>query len=394
MDLKQAMTIAPAEPTTPGPNAAFAVELALEHVCARYSDRLTVLINDPQRFTDSRTVLKEIFARGRFSDIRVLVAAGTHRFDGHARFAFESEVLAGLTTLGLQWHNCDTPNLRDIGGWRGHPWLTDDAGWGGKLLAVGSVEPHYFAGFTGAHKTCTIGLASRQDVQANHANAMDPRSRPGRLDGNPIFDGIAEMYSHLVARRPVGGVNLVQIGSRIVGAFGGDALQTVRQAAQLAGDCFMRRLDKKLDALVLEVAGPLACSFYQAEKGIKNSEWAVRDGGCIVLVADCPQGIGQDHFIELLRQSRTHKQAAELVISRGYRLGDHKAVKLRYLMDPRCRGVKVLIVSPGIDHAQAGRLGIAKADSVELALAAGGVNPAKDRVAIVKDAANVCVSAE
>ena len=60
-----------------------------------------------------------------------------------------------------------------------------------RQLAFGVVEPHYFAGWAGAHKTATVGVWDRATITANHEHALAPASQPLALDGNPVYDGLA-----------------------------------------------------------------------------------------------------------------------------------------------------------------------------------------------------------
>lgn len=363
-------------------NEAVAEALAAIGPC----DRLTVLVNDPQRHTSSRAVLESLLPR-RPVRLRVLVAAGTHSFTPAQRTQFESSLLNGLPVDAVAWHECRSPELVSLGGaWRGHPWLLEPP----PLLAIGSVEPHYFAGWTGAHKTATVGCCHHDDIQANHAHALEPSCRPGRLEGNPVYEGIAAMLAALEALQKLAAVNLIQAGRDVLAVAGGRALDSLRRLTTLAGEVFLRRVETPFDAVIAEVEGPLGRSFYQADKGIKNNEWAVRDGGTFILQAPCQEGIGQDHFVSLLRQAGSYDEAVSLVNQRGYRLGDHKAVRLRYLTDPARRNVQAFLVGGGVSPQDASVLGFRCCDSVEEALGARGIYANLARVLRIKDAGNLC----
>jgi len=351
---------------------------------------LTLLINDPQRDTDSRSVLEEIAERIDPPNIRILVATGTHKFTPDAREQFRRDLTAAISPGELAWHDARGEGLVDIAGvWRGHRWLLEDA----PLLAVGSCEPHYFAGFTGAHKTCTIGCASYDDIERNHFHALSPRSRPGRLSGNPVYQGILDMLSALdrFRSRPLAGVNLVQIGREITAAVAGSIAQSLQQGVAIAERVFIRRIPAPAKGLILEATGVLAESFYQADKAIKNNEWAVRDGGTLVLIAPCGKGIGQDQFLDLLRAARTYEQARRVVDERGYRLGDHKGLRLRYLTDPARRNVGIFLVSDGISPDDARTLGVTKVSSAEEGMSRAGLPSGTGNVYRIRDAADLCV---
>ncbi len=356
---------------------------------------LTVLVNDPQRHTGTGAVLAEIVRRVDPAGIRVLVACGSHTFGQDRRAAFESALgesmgpTQGVPPLeAVAWHDCRSAQLACLSNaWMCHRWLLEDR----PLLAVGSVEPHYFAGFTGAHKTATIGVAAYRDIESNHAHALGDDCRPCRLAGNPVYEGVANMLRTLLSRRPLAVVNLVQVGERVIAAYGGEPFATLTAAAAVAEHAFARRAEEPVDALIADVSGPLGRTFYQADKGIKNSEHAVRDGGCIVLRAPCDNGIGQAAFVDLLAQAATYRQAADIVAARGYRLGDHKAVRLRRLTDPACRNVKVFLVSPGISEAEANVLGLLKAPNALSALRQAGVDPRRNCVYAIEDAGNHCL---
>ena len=365
-----------------------AVEHALRHV--RPGEGLTVVVNDPQRATATADILALLAEQVDPGRTRLLVATGSHRFGPAERKAFEQALAGGRGHAEIAWHDCRSDDLVGIGPgrpWRGHRWLLERPA----VLAVGSVEPHYFAGFTGAHKTLTIGCASHRDITENHSAALASGCRPCRLDGNGVFAGIEAMLSALRAVRPAAAIDLVQKGEKVLAAFGGRAGRTLAAAAAAATRHFVRRITAPADALVAEVSGPLGETFYQADKGIKNNEFAVRDGGAIVLVAPCRGGVGQDQFLDLLRQAPTHEEALAVVGRRGYRLGDHKAVRLRRLTDPAGRAVRLAVVAPGLSVDDAALLGARKADSVAEALDAAGVDAGRHDVCRVADAGNCVV---
>jgi lactate racemase len=322
-------------------------------VAANAGESVLVVINDPHRATPTRDVLSELakvlhetHPRLRF---RALIATGTHRFSADAKRAFASAVLldCGIPFDDVAWHDADDDaTLADVGGLRVHRWLAQSSA----VLGIGSVEPHYFAGVTGAHKTITIGLLARDEIERNHALAMSNDAGVLRTRGNPVFDDISEMAGRL---RSVGkttcAINLVTRSNdlRIVAIAVGDPIKTLDQLLPTVRKLYAIDIDNSVDVIRLRVPPPLGDTFYQADKAIKNNHRAVRDGGAILLEAECINGVGPDAFLSLLSRADNATDARAIVTDRGYRLGDHKGVRL---LEVLARGVRIALVSKTVSN--------------------------------------------
>jgi nickel-dependent lactate racemase len=61
-----------------------------------------------------------------------------------------------------------------------------------KLVVISSVEPHYFAGYTGGRKSFLPGIASYRTIEQNHKNAILPEARLLGLKGNPVHEDMID----------------------------------------------------------------------------------------------------------------------------------------------------------------------------------------------------------
>jgi nickel-dependent lactate racemase len=399
-------TIAPNAPEGPSADAAQRLRAAVlqsealeDHLDAagRSGRPVLLLVNDSHRATQTRPTLlavAELLAGLRHKPrLRAVVATGTHEFSRRERAEFESATFAdcGLHIAGVSWHACENAGmLVPLGGFRFHRWVAENS----FLLPIGSVEPHYFAGLTGAHKTVTIGVVSRVDIENNHAGALHPASDCFALDGNPVHDGVVAMLRALAeAGKRIVAVNQLLCGDALLDVAIGDPLETLRGLLPAVRRVFSQEIAEAADILRLRVPVPLGRNLYQADKALKNNHLAVRDGGAIVLEADCGEGIGPAAFLNLLRRAPDYASARKLVAREGYRLGDHKAVKLRYLMDPHCRNVRVAIVSEHVAPAELDFTGIRVYSDARTAIStlAGEIAPRCRRGLIIEDAGNAVV---
>jgi nickel-dependent lactate racemase len=133
-------------------------------------------------------------------------------------------------------------------------------------------------------------------------------------------------------------------------------------------------------------------SLYQADKGIKNVENAIRDGGVILLDAPCHEGVGIDRFLRLMKRASSYDDAIAIVRAEGYRLGDHKAVRLRALTENR--GVSLGIVSTNLGEQEARIAGLESFEDAAAAMgwARAALGSGVSNAVIVEDAGNMTVT--
>jgi len=345
--------------------------LELRTLLDQHGDAPLLVVNDLARVIHCGLpqLLHEL--RGLAPALQVLVATGTHAGDAAAEAA-----RLGCPVL---LHACDDAAAHvDVGGFAVDRRLLQAS----CVIGVGSVEPHYFAGWTGAHKTLSVGLWDRATVQANHAHACSLDARPlDASDANPVAQGIRAGVRALVEQGPPAlAVNHVLDPQGVPLAVGwGDPDAALEQVTPLArARCAHEQADA-VDVVVARVEGPLSRSLYQADKGVKNHEAVVKDGGLLVLVAELTDGLGPDRFVRLLEQAPTVEAAREVIARDGYTLGDHKALRWRAL---EARGVRVVVASEGLDSAAVSAAGLRVVPSVAAALAGETFAPGATGLAV------------
>ena len=157
------------------------------------------------------------------------------------------------------------------------------------VVGTGRVKPHYFAGFGGGAKAVFPGLGHDTDVRQNHLLKAEPASALGRVDGNPCRDDIEEAVRLL--GRECHLLDVVEISGAILGAVAGDLVAAHREGVRLARPWCEARA-RKADVVVVSAPVPVSGSLYQASKLVVPAGMLLREGGVVVLAAECPLGVG------------------------------------------------------------------------------------------------------
>jgi nickel-dependent lactate racemase len=147
------------------------------------------------------------------------------------------------------------------------------------------------------------GVAGGRLIMHNHghANLAHPRARWCSTEGNPVFEEMREVVD-LCPPQFLLNVTL-DVERRVTGVFAGDLIPAHEAAIAHSAAQYVVEVPGAYDVVVTTNMGyPADTTFYQSVKGMSVGAEAVREGGAIVLVAGCEEGIGGPEYIEFLTE--------------------------------------------------------------------------------------------
>lgn len=191
-------------------------------------------------------------------------------------------------------------------------------------ILTGFIEPHFFAGFSGGPKAVLPGVAGVRLVLENHSAAMldHPGATWGITAGNPVWE---EMLEVALKTDPTFLLNVALNRERaITGVYAG-SLQAAHQAGTAAvRQAAMVRVEAPFDVVITSNSGyPLDLNLYQAVKGMSAAAQVVREGGSIIIAAECWDGV-PDHgeYKNILQMADSPQALLEVVRRPGFLMMD------------------------------------------------------------------------
>jgi lactate racemase len=173
-----------------------------------------------------------------------------------------------------------------------------------RVIVIGGIGFHYFAGFTGGRKSICPGLASASTIKSTHMLALDfeiggrkAGVGTGLLDGNVVHEE-CERVAELV--RPTFGINtIVDKNARAERVFCGDWRLAHRAACEHYLRAHSVYIPGKRDVVIASCGGfPYDINLIQAHKSLDMAAHACNDGGVIILLAECRDGLGRSDFMK------------------------------------------------------------------------------------------------
>ncbi len=178
------------------------------------------------------------------------------------------------------------------------------------IISFGALSHHYFAGYGGGRKLLFPGLGYMPDIYKNHSLFLDKKHHklslgccPGRLDGNPLAEDLKEIDEFISSYR-VSIHGILDSKTKVCRLIVAKAWDDFTAACHTL-DSFYRVDNKKKYSLVVASCGgyPKDINLIQAHKAINNAAMFVKDGGILVVLAQCPERVGSKTFLEYFDHS-------------------------------------------------------------------------------------------
>ena len=187
-------------------------------------------------------------------------------------------------------------------------------------IITGFIEPHFFAGFSGGVKGIMPGCAGLETVMSNHGakNIGDPQATFGITEGNPLWE---ELRDIALKTGPSFLLNVTLNEQRdITNVFAGDIIEAHKSGCAFVKKSAMQPVEQPFDIVVTTNSGyPLDMNLYQGVKGMSAGARVLKEGGTLILAAECREGVpGGSPLDKLLRSADSIEEILAKLSTPGF----------------------------------------------------------------------------
>jgi nickel-dependent lactate racemase len=173
-----------------------------------------------------------------------------------------------------------------------------------RVIVTGGVTFHYFAGFTGGRKLVCPGLASSKTINETHKLAFDFEKKArregvgtGRLEGNAVHEAFVEIVEKVSPAWSI--QSIVDENGRAVKVFAGHWKTSHETACEFYARNYSLTVPEKRRQVIVSCGGaPYDTNLIQAHKALQMAASVCEEGGTILWLAECADGLGRNNFLD------------------------------------------------------------------------------------------------
>jgi len=319
--------------------------------------RIVILGDDQTRLTPTDKIVPLVLddlseADARDDDITLVIATGTHRpmSDEEIARKYGSPITDRVKVVN---HDClDEANLVSCGRTRRGTdiWVNRIVLAADVRIGVGNVVPHHPTGWSGGAKILLPGVASRLTTGQMHLLGASEQLL-GEIDTpcrQEMEDFAASVGLDFV-------VNTVLDGeARLVRAEAGHYVSAHREAVRWGQRVFGAEFPEKAD-ITISSTHPIDFDLFQADKGLFSAARCTNEGGEIVLLSPCHEGVSPTHGEAVELSALTDEQLWKLLASANEH--DPLSIAEALYFNTIKRYCRVTVVTGGIPPEQARKMG-------------------------------------
>jgi nickel-dependent lactate racemase len=306
---------------------------------AKRSDRVAIVISDITRPTPNHKLVPWLLAELEHvprENFVIINGVGSHR----ANTREELIALLGkdiVETIRIENHNSFAPEQLVHVGRNSHgsevyfnkTYVESDF-----KIVTGFIEPHFFAGFSGGPKGIQPGISGIRTILDFHNARMisHPNTRWGVTEGNMVQDSATQSC---LLSKPDFMVNVTLNGKKeITQVFAGDVIKAHRKGCEFVKQHAMCAVDGTFDVVITSNAGyPLDQNLYQTVKGMSAAAQIVAQGGSIIAVSECSDGVpNHGNYAKILQMRETPRELVEMICDPAFSMFDQWQVLAQALV--------------------------------------------------------------
>jgi nickel-dependent lactate racemase len=298
------------------------------------TDKVVIVISDITRPTPNHKLVPWLLndmSHVPLENITIINGTGTHRDQTRDEFV---QMLGEWVVdhVNIINHHCQSPEeLVKVGhsSYGCDVYLNKTYVEADFRIATGFIEPHFFAGFSGGCKGIMPGIAGLETILTFHNAKMigNPLSTWGNMIENPLQIMAREVN---LMCKPDFLLNVtLNAQKEITEVFAGELFAAHAQGCEYTREHAMIQCEQRFDVVITSNSGyPLDQNLYQAVKGMSAAQKIVKQGGSILCVVECSDGVpSHGNFAAILQMAETPAQLLAMIEDPSFQMYDQWQVQ-------------------------------------------------------------------
>lgn len=259
------------------------------------------------------------------------------------------------------------------------------------IVITGSIVYHFLVGWGGGKKSILPGIAGYQSIMKNHGLSLSPELGKGTLpvikcgnkENNPVYDDMLQAAEMV---KPTFMFNVIT-GSdgNICAAVAGDFIKAHEKGQLLVDEKDGVYINEKADVVIASAGGfPKDINFYQTIKTVNNSVEALKEGGALIVLSECSEGLGGDQDVQDMILNFDNQLDREKSLRERYSISKY----VGYYMCDMSEKFNFILVSGIIDKKLFKKTNVKVVDTLEEALKAACKGRSDLKITVMPYAAN------
>lgn len=224
-------------------------------------------------------------------NISIIMALGSHRpmMKNEIKRKVGEEIYSRFEVANSEFK--DKSQLSDLGEAPGgvRVWANKRVIKGDVKIGIGTIVPHPAVGFSGGGKIIYPGVVGEETVASFHLRSASVNQNLLGKEENKVRQEM-ESWIEKVGLDFI--INFILTpNDQLYRAVAGHYIQAHRAGVKFSRDIYGIKATKKVDTVVVS-SHPTDIDFWQGTKGILSGELILKDGGELILLAPCFEGLG------------------------------------------------------------------------------------------------------